>query len=145
MILPMTAIEQGVRRSMFRRIIMQSAIALGLAAGPMAAFTIPAHAWAWDSTVTLGGKAECNYSTSNTVRWAWVSGSDGESGWASLGSGGMDRPYSFTFHHVPSNGMTITVNWGCAIDGSHSTSFGLKRPTVGEGATRNVCYWTGCF
>ena len=54
--------------------------------------TAPAHAWAWDPTVKLGGKVGCTYSTRNTVQWAWVSGSDGESGWATLGSGGMTRP-----------------------------------------------------
>src|SRR4030081_3581073 len=88
-----------------------------------AASAIPAHAWPWDATVKLSGKVGCNYSTSNTVQWAWVSGSDGESGGASRVPGGLPRPYSFTFHRAPAGTMTVKINWGCAIDGSHSTSF----------------------
>lgn len=109
-----------------------------------AASAMPAHAWPWDATVKLTGKIGCNYATSNTVQWAWVSATDGESGWAALGAGGMTRPYSFTFHRAPSSTMTVKINWGCAIDGSHSTSFGLNRPGVGEGATRDICYWAFC-
>jgi hypothetical protein len=108
------------------------------------ASTIPAHAWPWDGTVKLSGKIGCNYATSNTVQWAWVAGSDGESGWASLGSGGVTRPYSFTFHRASAGTTTVKINWGCAVDGSHSTSFGLNRPAVGEGVTRDICYWSFC-
>jgi hypothetical protein len=104
----------------------------------------PAHAWAWDPTVKLSGKIGCTYATSNHVQWAWVSSSDGEYGWASLGSGGMTRPYAFTFHKAPTSTMTVKVNWGCSIDGTHSTSFGVNRPAVGEGITRNLCYWFLC-
>src|SRR6202012_2869059 len=84
--------------------------------------TSPANAWAWSSTVQLKGKIGCTYATSNTVKWAWVAAGDGESGWATLGSGGMTRPYSFTFHRAPGS-MSVKVNWGCATDGNHSTSF----------------------
>jgi hypothetical protein len=106
--------------------------------------TTPAHAWAWDPTVKLSGKIGCNYATSNQVKWAWVSSSDGESGWASLGSGSMTRPYSFTFHKAPTSTMTVKANWGCSLDGTHSKSFGVNRPSVGEGATRDLCYWFLC-
>lgn len=115
-----------------------------ITASLFATTSTPANAWPWDPTVTLNGKIGCNYSTSNTVQWAWVSSSDGESGWASLGSGGITRPYSFTFHHAPTSTMTVTVNWGCAVDGKHSTSFGVNRPAVGETATRDICYWSIC-
>jgi hypothetical protein len=117
-------------------------LAAALVLAPVRA--VPAHAWAWDPTVTLSGKVGCNYAASNTVQWAWISGSDGESGWASLKAGGITRPYSFTFHKVPTSSMTVKVNWGCSIDGSHTTSFGLNRPAVGEGATRDICYWPAC-
>lgn len=40
--------------------------------------------------------------------------------------------------------MTVKINWGCATDGSHSTSFGVNRPAVGEGVTRDICYWSFC-
>jgi hypothetical protein len=105
----------------------------------------PAHAWAWSGTVTLNGKVGCTYATKNAVQWAWVQGSNGEAGWARLGSGGMTRPYSFTFKRAPSSTMTVTVNWGCSIDGGHSTSFGLNRPTAGTTTTRNICYWSPCW
>lgn len=109
-----------------------------------AAKSTPASAWAWSPTVQLKGKIGCNYATSNSVKWVWVAAGDGESGWASLGTGSMTRSYSFTFHRAPGS-MRVTVNWGCAIDGNHSTSFTVLRPKVGTIATRNVCYWQPCL
>jgi hypothetical protein len=116
-----------------------------VSAAALVATAAPASAWYWDPTVTLNGKIGCNYATSNTVTWAWVSASDGEAGWASLSAGGMTRPYSFTFRNVPSSGMTVRVNWGCSTDGQHTTSFGVNRPSWGTTATRNVCYWWPCY
>lgn len=125
-------------RSVFLVIALLGAVLLSVGR------TTPANAWTWSPTVQLNGKIGCNYATSNTVKWAWVAASDGESGWASLGSGGMTRPYSFTFHRAPGS-MSVTVNWGCSIDGNHSTSFAVYRPNVGTTATRNICYWRPCL
>ncbi|MEU6314022.1 hypothetical protein [Streptomyces sp. NPDC047014] len=105
----------------------------------------PAQAWPNSGSVLLNGKIGCNYASSNTVTWAWVQSSHGESGWASLGSGGMTRPYSFQFNRVPTSTTTVTVKWGCATDGEHATSFGLNRPSTGGTATRNICYWSPCW
>ena len=105
----------------------------------------PASAWAWDPNVTLNGKVGCNYATTNTVTWAWIEASNGERGWANLGSGGMTRPYYFDFHNVPSSGMTVTFKWGCSTFGEYSTSFGLNRPSTGKTVTRNICHWSPCW
>ncbi|MFE1927221.1 hypothetical protein ACFW91_32285 [Streptomyces asoensis] len=104
----------------------------------------PAQAWPNSGNVLLNGKIGCTYAASNTVKWAWVSAGNGESGWAWLGSGGMTRPYSFQFSRVPTSTTTVTVKWGCATDGEHRTSFGLNRPSTGSTATRNICYWSPC-
>lgn len=104
----------------------------------------PAQAWAWDSHVVLNGRVACNYATSNTVQWMYVAGSNGEGGYATLGAVGMKRTYTFHFYRAPRN-MNVTVSWGCAIDGRHSTSFGVARPATNIYATRNICYWTPCW
>jgi hypothetical protein len=117
---------------------LSAAVALPLATAG------PAQAWPWSPSVTLNGRIGCTYATSNTVGWAWVSASDGESGWASLGSGGMTRSYSFAFSRVPTSTMSVTVKWGCTTDGQHSTTFGVNRPSTGTTATRDICYWSPC-
>jgi hypothetical protein len=104
----------------------------------------PAQAWSWDSHVVLNGRVGCTYATSNTVQWMYVSGSNGEGGYARLSGSGMTRSYAFDFYRAPSN-MNVTVSWGCSIDGRHQTGFGLARPAVGVYATRNVCYWAPCW
>jgi hypothetical protein len=123
-------------------VLATSALAVGAS---LAAAPAPASAYSWDPHVLLQGKIGCNYSTSNVVKWAWVSGSNGESGWASLGGGGMTRPYSFQFNRVPTSTMNVTVNWGCSTSGSQTTSFGLNRPSSSGTATRNICYWSPCY
>ncbi|MCX4692737.1 hypothetical protein [Streptomyces sp. NBC_01408] len=132
---------------MNRRLRMSTFLSAGvLAATALVPLTaVPAQAWPNSGSVLLNGRIGCNYSTSNTVKWAWVSASNGESGWASLGSGGMTRSYKFQFNRVPTSTMTVTVKWGCATDGEHSTRFGVNRPATGTTATRNICYWSPCW
>ncbi|MFE9632421.1 hypothetical protein [Streptomyces sp. NPDC006463] len=132
-----------MNRSLRLKAVLSAAVLAATALVPLAATS--AQAWPTSGSVRLQGKIGCNYAASNTVKWAWVSGSNGESGWAALGSGGMTRPYSFQFNRVPTSTMTVTVKWGCATDGEHSTQFGLNRPATGTTATRNICYWSPCW
>lgn len=129
--------------SMLRRALIGFAsvlVALGISL-PAAS---PAQAWSWDPHVVLNGKVGCNYATSNTVTWMYVQGSNGEGGYARLSGSGMTRSYAFDFYRAPSS-MSVTVSWGCAIDGRHQTSFGVARPAVNVYATRNICYWSPCW
>ncbi|MEV4411371.1 hypothetical protein [Catellatospora sp. NPDC049609] len=132
--------KAGLRGAPARILTLLTMLLAGVAVAPA-----PASAWAWDPKVTLNGKIGCNYATTNTVTWAWIEGSNGESGWATLSGSGMTRPYFFDFYHVPTSTMTVTVKWGCSTDGEHKTSFGLNRPSTGKTATRNICYWTPCL
>ena len=132
--------RRSTRASLMLVVALLVATLAGFAATPQ-----KADAYAWDSHVRLQGRIGCTYAASNTVKWAWVSASNGESGWASLGSGGMTRGYSFQFNRVPTSTMSVTVTWGCSIDGQHRTSFGVNRPTAGTAATRNICYWSPCL
>jgi len=104
-----------------------------------------AHAWSWDPKVTLQGKVGCNYSTTNTPQGLYLRGTNGEAGYAWLGSGGTTKPYSYTFTRVPSGGMTVTASWRCSGSGNYSTSFSLSRPSWGTTATRNICHWRPCY
>src|SRR4051794_5176486 len=74
-----------------------------------------AQAWPLDPHVILNGSITCPGLYSDNVQWAWVSASDGESGWASLGSAGRTRGYSFNLWRVPYGqpGTYVTINVGC--------------------------------
>ena len=105
--------------------------------------TPKAQAWPWSSQVVLNGTITAPWTLlGDQVTWAWVSASDGESGWAWLGAptSKWSRPYSFTFTRVPYSGMWVTVTAGTAVVGQRQSSFGVSRPTVGQYATRNI-YW----
>lgn len=91
----------------------------------------PASAWAWSGSVTLQGSSMCG--ALNPTTWVWVSASNGESGWATAGSG----RYSFNFKRVPTSGMTVRVNYGNSTF-KCTDSFGVNRPAVGTSATRNL-------
>lgn len=127
------------------RLVQHAAMGLVLLLGALVGSPAPADAWAWDPHVTLNGKIGCTYSSSNHVQWAWIEATNGERGWAWLGSGGMTRPYAFDFWKVPTSTIYVTVTWGCSVDGQHKTTFGLNRPSNGTTATRNVCYWSPCW
>lgn len=103
-----------------------------------------ADAWAWDPHVTLQGKATCSILPGGTLNGIYVRGSNGEGGWARLGSGSASKPYAFDFWRVPTYTMTVYATVYCS-GGSYSTSFGLNRPSWGTSATRNICSWSGCF
>lgn len=129
---------------MLRRIVTRAAIAIGLAAGPMIVTTAPAYAWSWSSQVTLTGTVKVIYHPG--ITGVYVSGSDGEKGWASLGSGnGYSRAYSFKFNNVP-GGSGITVNWTVyTSNGNFSNHFGVARPATGANAVRDLCdFGPGC-
>jgi hypothetical protein len=98
-----------------------------------------AHAWAWDSNVTLQGHISCPAwgGPFDHVNWMYVQGNTGDAGWAWLG-GGYNSPYSFAMHHVPGGSEYVIVSYGCSASGSHSTGFGVSRPAVGTSATRNI-------
>jgi hypothetical protein len=100
------------------------------------------EAWWWDPHVTLNGTISCPWTLlGDRVQWAWVSASDGESGWASLGAPGKNSaPYKFNFSKVPSGGMTVTVTVGCSAVGQRQANFGVKRPAVGNYATVNISW-----
>ena len=114
---------------MFRRTMAVIAASIALAGG-LALAPTPAGAWAWSPNVTLQGTSVCR---SVKTGWVWVQASNGESGWATNGTGN----YRFNFTRVPTSGMSVTVNFG---NGNNrcSTSFGVNRPTTGTSATRNV-------
>src|SRR5689334_15884347 len=73
--------------------------------GAVAFHTEPAKAWLWSGDVTLQGNSHCGLPATT---WVWVQSPNGESGWATNGSG----RYSFNFHRVPSGGMTVRINYG---------------------------------
>lgn len=129
---------------MVKRIAARVAIAIGLVAGPLVAASVPAQAWSWSSQVTLTGTVKVIYHPG--ITGVYVSGSDGEHGWASLGSGnGYSRAYSFKFYNVP-GGSGIWVNWTVYTNnGSFSNGFGVARPSTGANAVRDLCDFSrGC-
>jgi hypothetical protein len=103
----------------------------------------PTGASPWSSVVTLSGHVETQYAHTNCVTGLYLSASDGEHGWASLGSGCLSRSYWFTFEHVP-GGSGLTVHWTITakILGG-SGSFGLARPTTGQTAYLDICTFHG--
>jgi hypothetical protein len=111
--------------------------------GSLAAVAVPtpAAAWSWSSTVTLNGTAK---TYGGCITGLYLSASDGEHGWASLGGGCVGRSYSYTFHGVP-GGSGLTVHWSLNYGLSASGSFGLARPRFGGSAGRNICNFSfGC-
>lgn len=128
---------------MLKKIIARAAIAIGLGAAPLIAIATPAHAWSWSSQVTLTGTAKVLYHPG--ITGVYVSGSDGEHGWATLGSGYWDRSYYFKFYNVP-GGSGINVTWTVYTDnGSFSNHFGVARPATGANAVRDLCdFGPGC-
>ncbi|MFC6593386.1 hypothetical protein [Kitasatospora paranensis] len=38
----------------------------------------------------------------------------------------------------------MTIEWGCAVDGRHSTACGVNRPATGTTAIRDVHSWSPC-
>ena len=125
---------------MIKKILARTAIAAALAAGPMLATTVPAHAWAWSSQVTLTGTVKS--ATHGAIQRVYVSGSDGEKGWATLGSGTYSRSYSFKFYNVPGGVGIPKVNWTVDTSiGSFGNHFGVARPATGANAVRDLCDW----
>ncbi len=90
----------------------------------------PADAWPTSGTVTLQGTSIC---AGRGTTWVWVSANNGESGWATNGTG----RYSFKFSRIGSGGNTVTVNYGNSTFKCTDT-FGVQRPAVGSSATRNL-------
>jgi hypothetical protein len=127
------------RLSIGGRVLAVAAVGLIGSAGIMALDAQPAAAWSWSSTIYLSGTAFCPYATTNLVTGVWIHGSDGEQGWASLGSSGETRHYAFTFNSWPSGGDHSVSYWfGCSGLGSTSGSFGLARPAFGSGVQVNL-------
>jgi hypothetical protein len=137
--------EHGKKRRLVRganRLLGCAAVAGGLSMIPLAVGAHPAGATLWSGSVTLNGAIQCPAygGPFDTVKWVWVSGSNGDSGWASHGSGERVA-YSFAMNHVPSGGAeNVTVEVGCAATGQHNASFGVNRPVVGSYATRNITF-----
>ena len=127
--------------SMLRRIVTRAAIAIGLAAGPMIVTTAPAYAWSWSSQVTLTGTVKVIYHPG--ITGVYVSGSDGEKGWASLGSGnGYSRAYSFKFNNVPGGSGMPTRRMSARRTPPRSAGSGSvswRRPRRWLSSTRHRC------
>lgn len=121
--------------------------AAALAAGSTAAICVgaapQANAWSWSSQVTLTGTVKVVYHPG--ITGVYVSGSDGESGWATIGGGQYSSSYYFKFYHV-GGGSGTQVNWTVYTNnGTFSNSFGVARPTTGANAVRDLCdFSVGC-
>lgn len=104
-----------------------------------------ADAWAWDPHVAVTGRATCSPMIGSKVSWMWWSASNGEQGWATLYDAPANtRRYRFDLYRVPTNGVTVTVKWGCSGMGETKAGFGVNRPSTGYYTTRNLCpTWWG--
>ena len=135
--------RRGPRVSI-RRVVRAAIAALVLASGLAVATlaTAPAAgAWSWDPHVILNGRVSCPAwgGPYDHPTWMWVSGNTGDYGWASLGSGGTTRTYTFNMTHVPAGrAESVYISYGCSASGRHTTSFGVSRPAWGNYATRNI-------
>ena len=127
-----------------RRFFTRAAVTAALGILPLVALCTPAEAWSWSAQVTLTGTVKVIYHPG--ITGVYVSGSDGEHGWATLGAGNSySRAYWFKFYHVP-GGSGIHVNWTVhTSNGNFSNNFGLARPRTGANAVRDLCdFTTGC-
>lgn len=141
-----TAVDTPQRRKRRLPVLAAAFVAVALLLGvfSVTADSKRADAWSWDPHVTLQGKATCSVLPGGTLNGMYIRGSNGEAGWARLGSGTVSKPYSFDFWRVPTYTMTVWVTVYCSY-GSYSTSFGLNRPAWGTAAGRNICPFSGCY
>lgn len=131
-----------IRTAPRRRLLRGAALALAVAA-PLTVATAPAHAWSWSSQVTLTGTVKTIYHPG--ITGVYVTGSDGERGWATISGGTYSSSYYFKFSDVP-GGSGIHVTWTVYTDnGQFSNSFGVARPATGANAVRDLCdFGPGC-
>ena len=121
------------------RLLVAGAL-LALALAGAVAFSAPeAEAWAWSPTVTMKGSAT---HMGGAPTWLYYRASNGECGWAWLGSGTLyGKPYSFTLNRVPFGSSTyVTISAGGA-GWQHCDGFGVSRPASGTVGTRNLYWW----
>ncbi len=110
------------------RLLFAGALAVGASGLATAA---PAHAWLWSGSAQLQGTSWCG--VGNPTTWVWVSAPNGESGWATSGTG----RYYKSFSRVPSGGMTVTINYGNSTFKCHDSVY-VRRPLTGTGLTVNL-------
>lgn len=138
----MTTTPSATKRfGLARRVAAASALGCAITAAAVALPSAQASATPWDPHVVLNGSISCPAygGPFDRIGWAWVSASNGESGWAQLGPAGYSRSYRTDFWSIPyGRSVSVTVTYGCSASGTHSTTFGLSRPTVGIYATRNI-------
>ena len=130
-----------MKRSTSVRILLASAVvALLLFAGVAIVAPPEADAWAWSPTVTMNGTATHAGGWAGSG-WLYYRASNGECGYAWLGSGTLyGKPYSFTLNRVPVGGSVwVSISAGGA-GWSHCDGFGVSRPASGTSGTRNL-YW----
>ena len=122
------------------------ALMLAMSVGALAWTSAPALADTDDPKVRLQGRADCG--TAGPLNRLHIRGANGESGWASLGSGGRTRSYRYTFFQVPASGMWVRATAYCT-DGSEYDRLYLRRPRIGRAATVNLCFfkpdWVPCI
>ena len=137
-----------------RRVARIGAVAALLLSIGAATFSAsPAGADLFNPRVKLQGTVSCwGYNgllktDYGKILWVYVTGSNGEKGWATR-TGNMNsskQKYSFQFNKIPASGKSITVTYesGCGTNTAHQKkfkkTFGLNRPKVGGSQTRNVC------
>lgn len=119
-----------------------AALVLAITA-PVTLAAAPAQAWPWSPQVTLTGTVKVIYHPG--ITGVYVSGSDGEQGWATISGGTYSSSYYFKFYHVPT-GSGIHVNWTVYTNnGNFSNGFGVARPATGANAVRDLCdFGPGC-
>lgn len=144
-----TAIAGG---RLVRRVLSALVVTVLLAGGFSVMNASPAHANLSSSRVKLQGNVSCAGYTGlvksnfGKVRWVYVTGSNGERGFASR-TGNMSsskQSYTFQFNKIPSGkGINVTFEFGCgsteAGQRKFKKEFGLNRPKVGGSQTRHVC------
>ena len=115
---------------MIRRVLLSCALVLGSFGGLAAASAPSAHAWLWSGSAQLSGTSVC---AGRGTTWVWVQAPNGESGWATSGTG----RYYKNFNSVPAGGMNVTINYGNSTFRCTDTVF-VRRPLTGTGLTVNL-------
>lgn len=123
------------------RYVAAAALAATAAFGVGAVNPSQASASPWDPHVALTGRVSCPAfgGPRQKVDWVWMQADNGESGFASLGSGSLTRQYRKDFYRVPYGRSTkVTVRFGCSVIGGGTRTVYVSRPRIGSYTTINI-------